>query len=148
MYIKLKFLVRMQDRNHIYQTIPSTFKAKFPRLTSIIECFETFVEAPSSLLARAQLYSRYKKHCTIKVLISCTPPGAINFVSKCYGGRASDIQITRDSGFSRMYMPGDQILSDRGFTLQDDFASASSSELLIPAFTRGKSQLSAKELED
>ena len=44
-------------------------------------------------------------------------------------------------------MPGDQILADRGFTLVDEFAAGSSSELLIPAFTKGKTQLSAKEVE-
>ena len=44
-------------------------------------------------------------------------------------------------------MPGDQILADRRFTLKDDFAAGASAELLIPAFTRGKSQLSAKEIE-
>ena len=123
MYSKLKLLVRMQDRDYIFETIPLIFKSKFPRLTSIIDCFKIFVESPSSLLARAQFYSQYKKHCTIKVLISCTPLGAINFVSKCYGGRTSDIQITRKSEFhlSRYHMPGDQILADRGFTLKDDF---------------------------
>ena len=40
-----------------------------------------------------------KKHATIKVFISCTPLGAVNFISQCWGGRASDIQIVRDSGF-------------------------------------------------
>ena len=44
-------------------------------------------------------------------------------------------------------MPGDQILADRGFTLQDDFAAESCAELITPAFTRGKAQLSAKEVE-
>ena len=94
------------------------------------------------------MYSQYKKHCTIKVLVSCTPLGAINYISKCYGGRASDIQITRKSGFttSKYHMPGDQILADRGFTLKDDFAAGTSAELLIPPLTRGKSQLSAKEV--
>jgi len=150
MYSKLKLLVRMQDRDYIFETIPPIFKSKYPRLTSIIDCFEIFVESPSSLLARAQFYSQYKKHCTIKVLISCTPLGAINFVSKCYGGRTSDIQITRESEFhlSRYHMPGDQILADRGFTLKDDFAAGSSTELIVPAFTKGKSQLPAHEVEN
>lgn len=148
MYQKLKFLIRMQDRDHIFKAIPPIFKAKFPGLTSIIDLFEVFVESPQSLMARAQMYSQYKKHCTIKVLISCTPVGAINFVSQCWGGRASDIQIVRQSGFhlSKYHMPGDQILTDRGFTLQDDFAAGS--ELIIPSFTKGKSQLSAREVED
>ena len=44
-------------------------------------------------------------------------------------------------------LPGDQILADWGFTLRDDFAAGASAELLIPAFTRGKSQLSAREVE-
>ena len=149
MYLKLKFLIRMQDRDYVYDNIPNVFKLEFPGLTSIIDYFEIFVESPSSLMARAQFYSQYKRHCTIKVLISCTPLGAINYISKCYGGRASDIQITRESGFttSKYHMPGDQILADRGFTLKYDFAAGASTELLIPAFTRGKSQLSAKEVE-
>ncbi|XP_047135362.1 uncharacterized protein LOC124812575 [Hydra vulgaris] len=139
----------MQDGNHIYETIPPVFKNKFPSLTSIIDCFEVFVESPSSLMARALFYSQYKKHCTIKYLISCTPNGTINFISKCYGGRASDNQITRESEFasSKYHMPGDQILSDRGFTLQDNFAAGSCSILINPAFTKDKTQLSASEVE-
>ena len=149
MAIKLKFLIKMQDRDCIFDTIPAVFKAKFPRLTSIIDCFEVFIESPGNLLARAQCYSTYKKYCTVKVFISCTPLGAINFVSKCWGGRASDIQIVRESNFtsSKYHYPGDEILADRGFTLQDDFAANSSSILLIPAFTKNKPQLSAEEVE-
>lgn len=44
-------------------------------------------------------------------------------------------------------MPGDQILADRGFTLQDDFAAGSCSLLINPAFTKGKTQLFASEVE-
>ena len=39
MYEKMKFLIKMQDQNHIYETIPPVFKNKFPRLPSIIDCF-------------------------------------------------------------------------------------------------------------
>lgn len=149
MYLALKPLICMADRGHIFDTIPPVFKQKFPRLTSIIDCFEVFMESPRNLLARAQVFSQYKRHCTIKVFISCTPLGAINFISKCWGGRASDIQIVRESGFTtlRYHHPGDQILADRGFTLREDFALNSGSELLIPAFTKGKKQLAAAEIE-
>jgi len=44
-------------------------------------------------------------------------------------------------------MPHDQILADRGFTLQDDFAVQCSAELIIPPFTQGKKQLEAVEVE-
>ena len=111
----------MQD--YVYDNIPNVFKLKFPRLMSIIDCFEIFVESPSSLMAWAQLYSQYKRRCTIKVLISFTPLGAINYISKCYGGRVSYIQITRESGFatSKYHMHSNQILADRWFTVEDDF---------------------------
>ena len=149
LYGCLKFLITMGDREYIFRTLPPAFKYKFPRLTSIIDCFEIFIDSPRDLLARAQCYSQYKKHTTIKVFISCTRNGAVNFISKCWEGRASDIQIVRESGFTttKYHMPGDQILADRGFTLQEDFALNSDSELIIPAFTRGKSQLPAKEIE-
>nr|XP_047137737.1 uncharacterized protein LOC124814270 [Hydra vulgaris] len=149
MYVKLKFLIKMQDQNDIYKTIPPVFKAKFPRLTCIIDCFKIFIESLRCLLARAKCYSQYKKHCTIKVMTSCTPLGAVNFSSQCWGGRASDNQIVRESNFhlTKYHMPGDQILADRGFTLADDFAAGSGAELFVPAFTKGKDQLSSGDVE-
>ncbi|XP_054764741.2 uncharacterized protein LOC129271400 [Lytechinus pictus] len=149
MHAKLGFLVKFQDRNYIFQTIPPVFKNKFPRLTSIVDCFEIFIDAPRRLKARAQCWSNYKHHCTVKVFISCSPLGHINYVSKVYGGRASDVQVVRESNFMtyEFHMPGDQILADRGFTLQDEFAAACGVNLLLPSFTKGKRQLSAEEVE-
>ena len=142
-------MIHIHHRDYVYGKIHNVFKLKFPRLTSIIDCFKIFVESPSSLMATGQLYSQYKRHSAIKVLISSTPLGAVSYISKCYVGRASHIQIARESCFttSKYYMPVDQILADRGFTLKDDFAAVPSAELLIPAFIRGKSQLLAKDVE-
>lgn len=149
MHAKLNFMVKWQDRENIFQTIPPVFKKHFPRLTSIIDCFEIFIDYPKKFLPRSQCYSQYKKHCTIKVFISCNPLGAVNFLSKCWGGRASDVKIVRESGFidSKYHMPGDQILADRGFTLDEDFATICSAQLLTPAFTKGKKQLCAADVE-
>ena len=46
MYVKSKLLIGMQDREYVYDNIPSVFKFNFPMLTSIIDCFEIFVEWP------------------------------------------------------------------------------------------------------
>ena len=107
------------------------------------------IESPRNLLARAQCFSQYKRHCTIKVFISCTPLGAINFLSKCWEGHASDIQIVRDSEFTTLkyHWPGDKILADWGFTLSEDFTLKWGNELLISAFTCGKKHFSAAEVE-
>ena len=39
MYQRLRFLVRWPDRESIKETLPPHFKAKFPNLTCIIDCF-------------------------------------------------------------------------------------------------------------
>ena len=150
MYRKLKFLIHWPDREFIRQSLPPVFRAQFPRLTSIVDCFEIFIERPANLKARAQVYSNYKKHSTIKFFICCSPLGAITFLSPAWGGRATDNHIVRQSGFihSKYHEFGDQILADRGFTLVDDFAVACQAELVIPSFTKGKKQLSAKEVEN
>ena len=99
MYQKLKFLIRWPDVVCGHKTLPPVFKENFPRLTSIIDCFEVFIERPSRLKARAQVYSNYKKHSTVKFLLCCSPLGVVTFLSKAWGGRASDVEIVRSSGF-------------------------------------------------
>ena len=149
MTAKLRFLVHFPDRETIQRTLPSVFKSKFPKLTSIVDCFEIFIDRPKNLHARAKVYSNYKKHSTVKVFIACNPLGSVTFLSKAWGGRVSDNELVRSSGYISLkyHQPGDQILADRGFTLVDDFAGHCSTELIIPSFTKGKKQLSAKEVE-
>ena len=50
------------------------------------------------------------------------------------------------SNFLELLEPGDTILADRGFTIADDIG-IHGATLQIPAFTRGKKQLSQKEVE-
>ncbi len=149
LYYKLSFLIHWPDHDAGNRTLPPIFRQYFPKLTAIIDCTEIFIDRPRNLKARAQVYSNYKKHSTVKFLIACTPLGSISFVSKAWGGRVSDIELVKESGLisPRYHHPGDQILADRGFTLVDEFAAGCGVELIIPSFTKGKKQLSAKEVE-
>ena len=67
-------------------------------------------------------------------------------MSRLWGGRVSDKYLTQESGFLRLLEPGDTVLADRGFDIADDIG-LHGGELAIPAFTRGKSQLTQKEVE-
>ena len=58
----------------------------------------------------------------------------------------SDKEITQHSGFYEKVGHGDLVLADRGFLIADELAVRGAS-LAIPAFTRGKSQLSQKDVE-
>ena len=126
--------------------MPQIFKDLYPRTRCIIDCSEIFIERPCAYQARAQTYSSYKKHNTVKFLIGITPCGAISFLSKCWGGRATDRCITQNSGFLRLIDHGDVILADRGFDISDDLT-IYGARLEIPAFSRGKKQLSLQEVE-
>ena len=149
MYAKIGFLVRWPDREGIFSTIPPHFKQFYPRLTCIIDCFEIFMHRPKRLKARQEVYSNYKKHSTVKFLIGISPTGAVLYLSEPWGGRVPDIHIVKESGFisPTYHDPRDQILADRGFTLEEDFGAICSAELVMPNFTRGKQQLPGEEVD-
>ena len=94
--------------------------------------FEPFVDGASKL----------RNEITMKKM----PTGCISFVSKAWGGWVSDDQLTRSSGILQKLCPGDVVMADRGYWLQQDFGMLQC-ELVVPSFTKGKLQLSAKDAE-
>ena len=54
--------------------------------------------------------------------MTISPTGAIIFISKCWGGHASDKLIISKSGFLDHLMHGGLILADKGFDITEDFA--------------------------
>ena len=143
---RLQFLIHWPDRAELQKTMPKCFVQAFgKKVAVIIDCFEVFIERPSSLMARAQTYSSSKHHNTMKVLLGTTPQGVICYVSQPWGGRVSDKHLTAHSGFVQCLLPGDIVLADRGFDIAELLA-IHQAQLFIPAFTKGKSQLSAEDV--
>ena len=146
-YLRTKPFVYWPEREQLKKTMPMQFRKYFgTKVAVIIDCFEIFMERPSNLMARAQTWSSYKHHNTVKFLMGITPQGIISFISKGWGGRVTDKHITEHCGFLNHILPGDVILADRGFDIQD-IVGSQCAEVKIPAFTRGKDQLSPLELE-
>ncbi len=144
---RLSPIIVWPEREDLWRTMPKCFQYSFGRKTTvIIDCFEVFIERPSNLRARAQTFSSYKHHNTVKVLIGITPQGTISFVSKAWGGRTSDKFLTENCGILKLLVPGDMVMADRGFTISESvwFYQA---QLVIPAFTRGKDQLEPIDIE-
>ena len=146
MSVELRCLVRWPDATTLRKNMPSCFRKHYSGVKSIIDCFEIFIERPTSFEARAATYSNYKKHNTGKVFIAVSPTGSISFISQAWGGRVSDKEITQKSGFLDYIEFGDVIMADRGFKIEDDIALCGA-HLVLPAFTRGKSQLSKEDVE-
>ena len=102
-------------------TLPCAFQDKYPTTYSIIDGTEVFLQTPSELFMQSSTWSSYKHHNTGKVLIGCTPNGAVSFVSKLYVGSISDVELTRVSGYLETLdrKSGASVMADRGFTVRD-----------------------------
>ena len=146
MFISLQFLIMWPSQETVRRNMPSIFKHLFPSTRCVIDCSEIFIERLYSYKARAATYSNYKKHNTIKFLIGITPNGAVSFLSRCWGGRATDKHITHKCGFLGKLEHGDVILADRGFDIADDLG-VYGARLEIPSFMNGRKQLSLEEVE-
>lgn len=79
-------------------------------------------------------------------MISVTSHCHISFISKGWGGRVSDKKITDNCGYLNNLLPNDVVLADRGFDIAE-LVAMKGAQVKIPAYTRGKSQLSASEVE-
>ena len=140
-------LIKWPDCDDLYRTMPRCFLDAFgTKTTVIIDCFEIFIDKPTNLLARAQTFSSYKHHNTVKVLIGIMPQGTISFVSEACGGRTSDKFLTENCGILNQLLPGDLVLADRGFTVHESVWRQQAT-LNIPAFTKGKDQLDPVDVE-
>ncbi|CAN7980211.1 unnamed protein product, partial [Ixodes pacificus] len=140
-----KFIV-WPTRPNIARTMPTIVRRYYPRCRIIVDCSECRIQRPLNFTARSQTYSHYKSTNTIKFLIGVTPCGAVSFISKAWAGRVSDKKLTQKSGLLDKLEPGDTVLADRGFLIQEDIGRVGA-RLVVPAYTRGKRQLSAQEVE-
>ena len=148
MDVRLGPLLLWPERDVLQKTMPACFQESFGKKVAVIlDCFEIFVERPSNLFARACTWSSYKHHNTVKVLLGTTPQGVISYVSETWGGRVSDKHITEHCGILDKIIPGDVILADRGFDIADSVGVMRGC-LHIPAFTKGKNQLSALDVHE
>lgn len=129
-----------QEENKRY--FPKCF-AQWPSTISILDCTEGGIEKPSLAKAQAQTWSSYKSKNTWKKLISITPGGLISFISKAYGGSASDRHIVEDCGILNLVNAGDQVMVDKGFNI-GDLLVGRQSELVHPPFLQDKGKFSAK----
>ena len=142
LFDNLKPLILWPDRDALRKTMPMVFQKHYPTCVVIIDCFEIFIDRPTNLLARAQTFSSYKHHNTVKYLIGVAPQGTVSFIFDGWGGRTSDKYVTEHSTLLSNLVPGDMctVLVDCGFDIRDS-VSLYYSQLHIPAFTKGQTQL-------
>lgn len=130
-------------RNLVRYFSPSDFKSKFPTTRVIVDGTECPIKKPKAPRAQQSTFSSYKNRNTVKTLIGATPGGLISYISPMFGGSTSDRQIVERSSLLNICDPGDSIMADKGFNVQDLFAPMNVA-INIPTFFKKRNRLTGK----
>ena len=141
--LELKPLIYWPSREEAQRYYPDCFK-KYKNVIVIIDCTEVPIQRPSLALANGQIYSSYKGRPTCKLLVACTPVGTVSFISNSAGGAMSDKRIVKESGILRQFQPGDTVLADRGFKIQE-LLLPNQVKLVITPFLKKKKQFTIED---
>ena len=99
-------------------SLPSSF-ATFKNCRIVLDCTEVQVAIPSQMDQQSATYSHYKHRNTFKALVGVAPNGVVVFVSKLYPGSSSDKVVVEHSRVLDQTVPGDLVIADKGFLIQD-----------------------------
>ena len=100
------------------KTLPECFK-EFSNTRIVLDCTEVKVCIPGKLDEQNKTWSSYKHSNTFKALVGVAPNGTVTFVSRLYGGCASDKAITIDTKIMEKMSSGDTVMVDKGFKIHD-----------------------------
>ena len=109
-------------------TIPSRMKNKLCSPSSfseyspcrvIIDCTDLEIATPKLMSEQSATYSTYRGMNSLKVITGVAPNAVITYVSGLYPGSVSHKSIEQGSGLLMHFVPGDLLLADKGFLIQD-----------------------------
>jgi len=113
MYSIAQNYVWWYSREEVDYFMPESFKKYYPKTRVILDASEIKIECPGKVDRAVLCYSNYKSSHTLKFLIGVSPNGQITFISKCYGGRITDCQLTQESGVVDLLENDDEMMCDR-----------------------------------
>lgn len=81
-----------------------------------------YAQSILGMIAIQKNYYWYNRHFVERLqrIIGISPSGAIVFISDLDPGRISDKELTRRSGLVNFLDPGDAVIADRGFDIEED----------------------------
>ncbi|PFX26981.1 RNA-directed DNA polymerase from mobile element jockey [Stylophora pistillata] len=114
---------------------------------AIIDAHEIKVQAPSSLVLNSEMYPSHESHTTYQGNVVISPSGEIIHTSSLFEGSISDKELIKQSSLLPLLQPGDQIMADKGFVIQDILTPLGCS-VVMPSFLSSKQQFSKGELRE
>lgn len=139
----LRVFIRWPSKEEIRKNLPLCFE-HFMNVRLVLDCTEIFIQQPSNLTQQIVTYSFYKHGNTLKIMTGVCPAGDIVWISSTYGGRFSDKAIFENSNLTKLLDPGDAIMVDRGFLIED-VCDIYRIKIVRPPFLGERKQLTANE---
>ncbi|KAK0161684.1 hypothetical protein PV327_008103 [Microctonus hyperodae] len=132
----LKFAIPWPSKEEISRNLPQCFEG-FEDTRVVINCTEINIQAPNKRCCQELTSSNYKSSATCKIMIGVTPAGLISYCSKAYGGRHSETVIFEQSDLIKLLEPGDAIMTDRQFLIEE-LCARNNWKLIRPPFIEDK----------
>ncbi|XP_068108069.1 uncharacterized protein [Hyperolius riggenbachi] len=132
LYLVLGEIPLWRSRETGCQDVPECFKASYPRARVTLHCAEIKVQTSDMDSVTSQIYYN---HNTYKCLLGIAPHGAVIFISPLYSGCASIRDITKSSGILELLEPGDWVITDKDFIIQDLMESVGAFVVVPPIVT-------------
>uniref|UniRef100_A0AAV2J7E1 DDE Tnp4 domain-containing protein n=1 Tax=Knipowitschia caucasica TaxID=637954 RepID=A0AAV2J7E1_KNICA len=126
------------------RTVETCERCSIDNVRCFVDCIEFSCATPRDGGQRGRVFSSSKQRTTMKALLAVTPNGAVCFVSDLYGGSASDDHIFEKCGILQHIEPGDVLLLDKGFSVQDLLQSRQATAQ-TPTFLRQRANPKAAE---
>lgn len=139
----LKTAIPWPSKEEISRNLPECFK-DFENVRVVLDCTEIFIQHPANLCCQVLTYSHYKSSNTIKIMTGVSPAGNITYVSKAYGGRATDSHIFQQSDLIKLLEHHDSVMVDRGFLI-DEVCELNQWKCIRPPFLKEKKQFTKEE---
>ena len=125
--------------------MPECFKQILPRMSRNHRCFRNQDRGTIKLSPQQRVLLILQKPHYIQREHCYSQSGEAMHVSVLFAGYISDKELVKRSGLLDLLEPGDQILADKGFTIQD-LLTPIGCELAIPAFLSSNGQFTKKDL--
>lgn len=146
LYSLLKQFIVWLPEDKLAANLPVYF-TMFSDTCVVVDCAEIPVKQNSCLNCSIRTYSHYKGTNTIKFLVGIAPCGVIMFLSKAYGGRASDKFIFNDSKVLQKCSPGQGVMTDKGFNIDSECKEAGVNLYKPPKYFKKNTQFTGEEVE-
>ena len=126
--------------------MPHGFRRLYPTTRLIVDGVEISIKKPVKPSAQQATFSSYKNRNTLKAVVGISPGGLVSHIPDTFGGAASDRMLIERSSLTAKLDPGDSLMTDKGFQVQDIFAPVDVT-VNTPTFLKKGNQFTAKSLK-